>query len=248
MLLNNTARKHSCHFSLVMLTSSADCQPRSYARSCPTWMLLHFLRSVSPISSSISSPTRSEYRPGLAWLTHIARWIRIWLKVTTVSHLSHPFLLRSMQCPVDQDIHGRVWQESKAETGAHGWADADGSHSGGAGSAGGLLEVALLQGRGCTWHKQVEKASSSHQQIHWAAQSNGACLTVRAGGRPGSSSVILVSCSIDFMLLPKHLSWFDSGLYLTQAPRPRVFRGILWSDYNWITLTLKISVNSSWIH
>lgn len=191
MLLNNTARKHSCHFSL-MLTSTADCQLRSCARSCPTWMLLHFLRSVSPISSSISLPTRSEYRPGLARLTRITRWIKIWLKVTTVSHLSPPFLLRSMQRSVDQVIHGRVWQESKAETGAHGWAAADGSHSRGAGSAGRLLEVAVLEGCGCTWHKQVEKASSSHQQIHWAAQSNGACLTVRGGERPGSSSVILV--------------------------------------------------------
>lgn len=199
-----------------MLTSSADCQPRSCARSCPTWMLLHFLRSVSPISPSISSPTRSEYRPGLARLTHIARWIRIWHKVTTVSHLSPPFLLRSMQRSVDQDIRGRVWQESKAETGAHGWAVADGSHSRVTGSASGLLEVALLQGRGCTWRKQVEKASSSHQQIHWAAQSNGACLTVRGGERPGSSSVMLLF----FALLTKHLSWFDVGMYLTQTPCP----------------------------
>lgn len=147
----------------------AGCRLRSWTRSCPTWTPLPFSPSVSPTSSSIGSPTRSECRG-------VRSVFLLWQKEMAIFSLP-----LSLQRSMGQDVRGRVLQGSKGKAEECGWAAAgcaDGP-SGGAGPATGILEDGVLQVRGCAWLKQVEKASSSNQQLHRTAQSNRARPTVR---------------------------------------------------------------------
>lgn len=160
----------------LCFTSSAGCLLRSWTRSCPTWTPQPFSLSVLPTSSFIGSPTRSEC-------------LAVKVNISALPGRNCHFLPLSLQRSVGKDLHVRVPKGPKHKAEEHWWAKAAtaavgsaNSLSSGAGPAAGLLEDGLLQIRGCTWFKQVEKASTNNQQLHWTAQSNRARPTV--GKRP----------------------------------------------------------------